>query len=193
MFLPRALSATTDAQNAMVRLTKVFHAPLVEDEPFDINPDQKFAVEVRNVTFEWEEGASAREARKENESKAGKGKAQGRQGPPASQATPGKPENEKDLKDATPFQVVGIDVMIPRGALVAVVGSVGSGKVSVLRSARHLSCVTELLRMPVIPAARPHRLDAENQGDRLHVRTRRVLSSNRVDSECDSCEFAFQS
>ena len=158
MFLPRALSATTDAQNAMVRLTKVFHAPLVEGEPFDINPDQKFAVEVRGATFEWEEGASAREARKENESKAGKGKGHGRRGPPAPQATPGqeKAEDAKDAKDTAPFQVVGIDLMIPRGALVAVVGSVGSGKVRTLVPGV-LFCVAEARRALVISTARPYR------------------------------------
>ncbi|KAH8099948.1 ABC protein [Cristinia sonorae] len=124
IFLPRALSATTDAQNAMIRLTKVFHAPLYKGEPFEMNPDQKFAVEVREATFEWEEGSSAREARESKEKKGGgKGKR-------AAKET----EKEEVVKDATPpFQVADIDLLIPRGSLVAVVGSVGSGKSSLLQ------------------------------------------------------------
>lgn len=117
MFLPRALSATTDAQNAIGRLKKIFHAPLASGEPFDINPDQKLAVEVRGATFEWEEGASVREARESKDSKA-KGKMATKQ-----------PTGNDDGKDAPPFQVVDIDLLVLRGSLIAVVGSVGSGKV----------------------------------------------------------------
>ena len=53
MFLPRALSATTDAQNALVRLHKVFSAETKDPaEAITINPEQKLAVEVKAATFE---------------------------------------------------------------------------------------------------------------------------------------------
>lgn len=74
--MPRALSATTDAQSAIVpsalrartqphtltslrSLPKVFHAPLMRDASFTVDPAQKLAVEVRDATFEW--GESIRE------------------------------------------------------------------------------------------------------------------------------------
>ena len=125
MFLPRALSATTDAQNAMVRLVKIFRAPLVEGDPYVINPDQKFAVEVRGATFEWEEGASVKEAREQKERKT-KGKRAEKSAAPTPQPNTAK----EPIQDVAPFQVVDVDMLIPRGSLVAVVGQVGSGKVS---------------------------------------------------------------
>lgn len=125
MFLPRALSATTDAQNAIVRLKKVFHAPLIQGDAFEINPDQKFAVEVRGASFEWEEGASVKAAREKRE-KESKGKGKGPKETPKAKETV---ETAEAAQEAAPFQVVNVDLLIPRGTLVAVVGMVGSGKV----------------------------------------------------------------
>ncbi|KAI0694596.1 ABC protein [Cytidiella melzeri] len=122
MFMPRALSATTDAQNALSRLTKVFHAPLMQGATFTIDPSQKLALEVRDATFEWEETLSAKEA-KEARAKNKKGK---EKEPAPSAAAP------KDVLDDTPFQVRNIDMLVPRGSLVAIVGIVGSGKSSLL-------------------------------------------------------------
>ncbi|KAK7690924.1 hypothetical protein QCA50_006027 [Cerrena zonata] len=121
MFLPRALSATTDAQNALIRLKKVFHAPLRDPTPFVVNPDQKHALEVTGATFEWEESPSVKDAREKDE----KGKKK-RQEQKSKQTTePGV--------TAPAFQVHDIDMLIPRGSLVAIVGSVGSGKSSLLQ------------------------------------------------------------
>ncbi|KAI0784237.1 ABC protein [Abortiporus biennis] len=123
MFLPRALSATTDAQNALVRLKKVFEAPLMEGEPFIVDPNQKLAVEIRAATFEWEESASAKEAREQAEKRKGKGSKTG--------GAAGLDEKIKD--QAPPFQVKDVTMLVARGSLVAVVGSVGSGKSSLLQ------------------------------------------------------------
>lgn len=120
MFLPRALSATTDAQNALIRLKKVFHAPLRDPTPFIINPDQKHALEVSGATFEWEESSSAKEARE----KGGKSKKKRHDQRNGERQQPSEPGIS-----APPFQVRDIDIRIPRGSLVAIVGSVGSGKV----------------------------------------------------------------
>ena len=139
MFLPRALSATTDAKNAIVRcvhpfwsalfeiyvfhqrissLTDVFHAPLLSEAPFQVDGSQKLALEVRDATFEWEESLAVKEAKEaQAEAKGKKGK--------ASVAAVGP----KQVDDAPPFQVRNITMLVPRGSLVAVVGAVGSGKV----------------------------------------------------------------
>ena len=118
MFLPRALSATTDAQNALVRLTKVFSAETKDHaEAITIDPEQKLAVEVKAATFEWEESKGAGDAMA-NSGKGGLEKAK-------------KNKEKADGKGAVtptvgpPFQVKDITMLIPRGTLVAVVGSVG--------------------------------------------------------------------
>ncbi|EED80008.1 predicted protein [Postia placenta Mad-698-R] len=105
MFLPRALSATTDAQNALERLKDLFHAELMDGEPFAVNPVQEPALLVEDATFEWEESLGNREMI----------------------------ENAKVTEKAAaiaqagaPFQVRDINMSVPRGSLVAVVGSVGS-------------------------------------------------------------------
>ena len=119
MFLPRALSATTDAQNALVRLTKVFSAETKDPaEAITIDPEQKLAVEVKAATFEWEESKGAGDAMT-NSGKGGLEKAKKNK------------EKAADGKGAVtptvgpPFQVKDITMLIPRGTLVAVVGSVG--------------------------------------------------------------------
>ncbi|PSR78986.1 hypothetical protein PHLCEN_2v7173 [Hermanssonia centrifuga] len=118
MFMPRALSATTDAQNALVRLTKVFQAPLMDSSPFTVNPGQKMALEVRDATFEWEESLSVKEA-KEAKAKAKK------KGKDAAAV-------EAEVEDSPPFQMRNVTMLVPRGSLVAIVGAVGSGKSSLL-------------------------------------------------------------
>ena len=55
----RAASVT----DVNLRLTKVFHAPLMQGASFTIDPLQKLALDVRNATFEWEESLSAKEAK----------------------------------------------------------------------------------------------------------------------------------
>ncbi|KAI0956120.1 hypothetical protein AcV7_006609 [Taiwanofungus camphoratus] len=112
MFLPRALSATTDAQNALSRLKGLFHAELATGEPFIVDREQNSALVVENATFVWEESPSAEEMvdslKASNE--------------PATTAQAG-----------APFQVRDINMSVARGSLVAVVGSVGSGKSSLLQ------------------------------------------------------------
>ncbi|KAI0073467.1 ABC protein [Panus rudis PR-1116 ss-1] len=124
MFLPRALSATTDAQNALVRIKKIFMAPLREGPAFIIDPEQEYAVEIKGATFEWEESASAKEAREAKEKISKKKK--------HSEKEDGAGVGVKGEQNA-PFQVRDIDMFVPRGSLVAIVGSVGSGKSSLLQ------------------------------------------------------------
>ncbi|KAH9856552.1 ABC protein [Lenzites betulinus] len=121
MFLPRALSATTDAQNALARLRKVFEAETADPaQAIAVNPEQAFAVEVEDATFEWEES-----------------KAAGMEGKRVKGAKGEKQEKEKQaavpVTGSGPFRVKDVNLAIPRGTLVAMVGSVGSGKSSLLQ------------------------------------------------------------
>ena len=52
MFLPRALSTLTDAQNALDRLTDVFEAETMEVQN-NVKPDLDVALRVKNATFRW--------------------------------------------------------------------------------------------------------------------------------------------
>ncbi|KAF5371833.1 hypothetical protein D9615_009539 [Tricholomella constricta] len=104
MFLPRALSATADARNALARLTPVFYAEVMEDISFTVVPDQEYALEAINVTFEWEIFAS--------------------------QPTEAASDANTPIP---PFQVRDINMRVSRGSLVAIVGRVGSGKSSLLQ------------------------------------------------------------
>ncbi|WWC98841.1 hypothetical protein V866_005734 [Kwoniella sp. B9012] len=86
MFLPRALSSLTDAQNAIERLTENGHA---------IDPTSEMAISVDNATFSWSVDAQA--------------------------------------NDAKSFKIPNLVMKIARGKIVAIVGSVGSGKSSLLQ------------------------------------------------------------
>ncbi|KZT73648.1 ABC protein [Daedalea quercina L-15889] len=120
MFLPRALSATTDAQNALERLKTLFLAELSEGDAFIVDKEQNVGLLVEDATFEWEESPSTREETETDEGKKGGKEAV------KGDATP-TPEQ------SAPFQVKDVTLSIPRGTLAAVVGSVGSGKSSLLQ------------------------------------------------------------
>lgn len=120
MFLPRALSATTDAQNALERLKALFLAELNESEAFIVDPDQPAGLLVENATFEWEESPSAREEKEGGNKKLSKKE---------KAAVKAKEEAAPAPEQSAPFQVREVNMSVPRGTLAAVVGSVGSGKV----------------------------------------------------------------
>jgi ABC-type transport system involved in cytochrome bd biosynthesis fused ATPase/permease subunit len=108
-FMPRALASIADSRNALQRLSLVFHAEVLTDVPFVVDPNQKLALEARNVTFEWEKSA-----------------------PKDVKNTNDKAKDDSDSHDE-PFQVRNINISLPRGILAGIVGSVGSGKSSLLQ------------------------------------------------------------
>lgn len=112
MFLPRAMSVTTDAQNAFSRLSKLFHAEILHDIPFVIDHGQDLALDVTDASFEWEVIATP-DANDEDTEDSKKASLQ-----------------REFLSSADPFRVRGVDMKVQRGCLVAIVGRVGSGKVS---------------------------------------------------------------
>ncbi|KDR69404.1 hypothetical protein GALMADRAFT_272012 [Galerina marginata CBS 339.88] len=101
MFLPRGLSATSDARNALARLRTVFTAEMRSEQTLVIDERQEWGVDVYNATFEWEESSA---------------------------------QHDTSLSSAPtmPFKVKNIDMRVPRGSLVGIVGPVGSGKSSLL-------------------------------------------------------------
>ncbi|CAA7271099.1 unnamed protein product [Cyclocybe aegerita] len=102
MFLPRALSATSDARSALFRLHKVFEAEVRIGDALVVDLELKWVLQVDRATFEWEETLE---------------KGGGVDGPDSS---------------SIPFRVQNVVMHVQRGSLVAVVGRVGSGKSSLL-------------------------------------------------------------
>ncbi|PBL03741.1 ABC protein [Armillaria gallica] len=111
MFLPRALSVTADARNALERLSEIFHAETMTEASFVINSQQGPALKVTDATFEWELPSSIAE-------------------PDLTKLKDGA--STEEVADH-PFRVSSINMEVPWKRLVAVVGRVGSGKSSLLQ------------------------------------------------------------
>ena len=124
MFLPRALSATSDARGALLRLTKIFTAETKDPrDAITVDPDQELALDVKGATFEWEESNAADDSL--GDLRKGKGYGSnaghpGKKGPGATMAVGAEQKNA-----GPPFQVKDVTMAVPRGSLVAIVGSVG--------------------------------------------------------------------
>ncbi|KAJ7821777.1 hypothetical protein B0H14DRAFT_2599024 [Mycena olivaceomarginata] len=122
MFLPRALSAISDACTAFAGLSLWFNAPLRDAEPFVIDRDAKqegkagMGVWVRGAAWVWEAGVKPEEDGGEDKKK--------------KHSKHSEKEKEKALdtdSDLEPFALHDIFLAVPRGSLAAIVGRVGSG------------------------------------------------------------------
>lgn len=114
-----SFSTITDASNAAARLTKVFEAEVFEDTMI-IDEEIKHALVVENASFSWDAPPP-----EELSKKKGKG------GKKSKKPTP--PVDSEKAKESDVFKVEDIDMTIPRGQLVAIVGAVGAGKTSLLQ------------------------------------------------------------
>jgi ABC-type multidrug transport system fused ATPase/permease subunit len=149
MFLPMSLSAIADAQNAINRISGVFEAELLSDTKA-VDENLGVALRVERTSFSWDapppeekkkaEKGQSKSARFSRMLKRGgdKGKANTNSGA-ATPASPGAPvpdgaltpQQEADDK-ANIFTLRDINMVIPRGQLIAIVGPVGTGKTSLL-------------------------------------------------------------
>ncbi|KAJ7056634.1 ABC protein [Mycena amicta] len=121
LFLPRALSNIADARNALNRITLAFQAETMDEVPFLIDPEQKYALLAEDVSFQWESAFKEEAA----ETKDGKVAAEGRAAEKLKEVeTEDQPE---------PFRVQNVSMQIPRGILAGIVGRVGSGKSSLIQ------------------------------------------------------------
>ena len=114
-----SMSASADAYNAVTRLRDVFTAE-IKTEDLVIDPDLPSAVEVSDASFTWDTPPPEVETGKKARAKAKK-------------AAKSKDIQDADAAREKPFEVTGIDLKIPRGSLVAIVGPVGAGKTSLLQ------------------------------------------------------------
>ena len=119
------MGTITDARNAIGRLEECFTAELVS-ETLVQDPKLKHAIEIENASFTWDGPPPD-----VNEAKEDKGKKESL----GSDAHPKlEPMSEpKEVKEEVLFKLKHIDLEVPRGQLVAIVGAVGSGKTSLLQ------------------------------------------------------------
>ncbi|KAG1734117.1 ABC transporter [Suillus lakei] len=127
MFLPMSLSSIADAATACGRLLNVFEAETL-DETLVINGDMNAAVRVEDASFTWDSPPP----RPEDPKKKGKGSNMGMKMGKSKSKGPSTPL-PAPADDGNIFKVTGIDLEIPRGQLVAIVGAVGMGKTSLLQ------------------------------------------------------------
>jgi ABC-type multidrug transport system fused ATPase/permease subunit len=115
-----SFSAIADARNAIQRLRECFTAELIS-ETYQRDPDLPYAVEIENASFTWdgpppEEGKDGKEKKKHRR---------------RSKQVPASAPTE--VKEEVLFKLRHIDIKVPRGQFVAIVGAVGSGKTSLLQ------------------------------------------------------------
>ena len=123
MFLPRALSAAADATNALHRLEELLEADLRSDE-MRVDRNLNVAIKAANATFEWMTANTEElgEAGMKKRAKSNKSK----------KKLEGDLYGDSTPKQQEPFKIPGLNMEVSRGKLVAIVGSVGSGKSSIL-------------------------------------------------------------
>ena len=112
-----SFSSIADARNAIQRLQECFTAELIS-ETYQRDPDLPYAIEIENASFTWdgpppEEGKDKKKHRRSSKRV------------PVSTPT--------EVKEEFLFKLRHVDMKIPRGQFVAIVGAVGSGKTSLLQ------------------------------------------------------------
>lgn len=122
-----SLSSIADAATACKRLYEVFEAE-TSDRTLVFDKDLDVAVRIDGADFTWDSPPPKPEDPKVISDRRGmhnrmKGKSES-----TAQPTP------QSVDEANIFKLEGVNIEIPRGQLVAIVGSVGSGKTSLLQA-----------------------------------------------------------
>ncbi|KAM0755919.1 ATP-dependent bile acid permease [Meredithblackwellia eburnea MCA 4105] len=139
MMLPMAWTVSSDAFVALKRVTRALLAEELDNELI-VNPAAKFAVRATG-NFAWETSgpqqsmmASLRaDARQEKKAKA-EAKKKAKEANKAAKKGQKPAEEEKKKEEKPPFELRDIDLKLGRGELICIVGSVGSGKSSLLQA-----------------------------------------------------------
>ena len=122
-----SFSSIADARNAIDRLQDCFTAELISGE-FERDQNLPNAIEIDNASFTWDspppDNVKDKKGKKKDDASGG---AHSKPEPAATASEP------KEVKEEMLFKLKQIDVKIPRGQLVAIVGAVGSGKTSLLQ------------------------------------------------------------
>lgn len=122
------LSSCSDAYVALGRIGAFLTAEELGDH-YTVDPESKYAVQV-DGDFAWEANVSPKEAAAKPGAKHNVKQA----AVLPTTATPLVDEDVQAEKDEKPFELLGMKVKVPKGAFVAIVGRVGSGKSSLLQA-----------------------------------------------------------
>jgi len=125
--IPRAVSGAADAYTGMKRMQSFFEAPTLRDR-IVIDSTMDLAVEARDASFKWSPAESKAESKSADESKGAESKDQVKS--PVEEKSVESPES---VTADTAFTLNNVNLAIPRGQLVAIIGPVGSGKSSLLQ------------------------------------------------------------
>eukprot|EP00455_Lapot_gusevi_P037310 TRINITY_DN416_c0_g1_i6.p1 TRINITY_DN416_c0_g1~~TRINITY_DN416_c0_g1_i6.p1 ORF type:complete len:1330 (+),score=511.36 TRINITY_DN416_c0_g1_i6:191-4180(+) len=132
MMLPMSLGMLIDCKVALQRIQKFLTAEEIANLPERIKDDEA-AIRIENARFTWE----LQDSKSEKKDGGNGGSGGPPKGPPATPTTVSSPTaKDKDSDEKKEKPEVGaledINLVIPRGKLVAIVGAVGSGKSSLL-------------------------------------------------------------
>ncbi|KIJ49226.1 hypothetical protein M422DRAFT_225864 [Sphaerobolus stellatus SS14] len=136
-YIPFVFSICADAYVALSRIGNFLTAEeLEEGYRIDDDPINKWAVKAEG-DFVWEEVVGTSSAKGKGKGKGEKGKGKEKEDKKRNSVLPvtrPKDEEEKEKRDEKPFELNDVNVRIPKGSFVAIVGRVGSGKSSLLQA-----------------------------------------------------------
>ncbi len=130
--LPLVIGQVTDAWSSLARIQEFLLAEEREEEA-DYNPDAPNAVEMRDASFTWE-----RTPTQDTEGTAGQIKSKEKKVPNGIKEKQDAPAADSSevastlVEEHEPFKLQDLNLDIGRNELVAVIGTVGSGKTSLL-------------------------------------------------------------
>jgi ABC-type transport system involved in cytochrome bd biosynthesis fused ATPase/permease subunit len=115
-----SLGTIADAAQAITRLNDIFEAELLDDNRV-VDHNLDVALRIEDASFSWEAPAPQNDGNPSQKAKSNKGK------------TSIQTKDETSQQAEKIFSMSDINFEIPRGQLIAIVGTVGSGKTSLLQ------------------------------------------------------------